>query len=134
MSVDTTNTQSIQWLRNGGVLSDGPTLDGAIISGSNTGTLTITGRKETDSGPTASSPPGRALPRLQQPFTATVAASCCPADLNGDNSVDDADFRPRERVQHPRLRRPDHARRMPPTLTPTKSSMTPTLSSSFPRV
>lgn len=84
---------AFHWLHDGQVLTDGALASGAVVSGASTGVLTISNATTSESGSYGVAGQGVCGPfAAADVFEATVAASCCPADFNGDAMVDDADF------------------------------------------
>lgn len=81
-------TLSYQWRKDTIVLTDGTTIDGSIISGASTATLSITGATEGDEGLydcIISNSLGTATSN-------TAALTVCAADLNCDTGVDFFDY------------------------------------------
>ncbi len=81
---------SYSWRRGLQILNDGPTGTGAILSGTHTPTLTITGAQAGDEGLyfcRVLSPCGN-----QQSSQAALDVNNCPADFNNDGNVDPDDL------------------------------------------
>jgi hypothetical protein len=79
------------WRRGVAVLTDGPTVNGSTISGSNSGVLQITNVSPLDAGDYEVLVLNSCGVVLSATAVVTVTAPC-PADLSNDGLVDDADF------------------------------------------
>jgi hypothetical protein len=85
---------SYQWRRGGVDLVDGPTGTGSTVSGSTSGTLTISGTTESDAGPgySVQISSGCGMGSTSEAVAITIAPSCCPADFNGDSLLNPDDL------------------------------------------
>jgi hypothetical protein len=91
LTVAASNASAFTWTRDLSAVTNGPTGSGSVISGAGTGTLTITNAQPSDSGSyiaTATNTCGNAASNAA---TVTVTTPGCPADMNGDDSVDGDD-------------------------------------------
>lgn len=89
LTVDGLPTNAVyQWRKNGQALEDGPTPHGSFISGAHTRSLTMTRAGLLDAGDYSA--------LLANDCGTTISSitilTVCPADLNADALVDDADF------------------------------------------
>lgn len=83
---------SYRWHKDGVLLANGPTGTGSTLSGASTKSLVITNLGAGDPGSYTCNISVSTLCGIRTTAAATVAVTCCPADLNNDNVVDDADF------------------------------------------
>ncbi|MBS0198130.1 MAG: immunoglobulin domain-containing protein [Planctomycetes bacterium] len=83
---------SYEWRRDGAALSDGPTTDGSIVSGSRTAVLSISNAQKSDRGAytcAVSNPCGAAV--SDYAILDVCACLACPADFNQDGGIDGTD-------------------------------------------
>ncbi|MBX3387958.1 MAG: immunoglobulin domain-containing protein [Phycisphaeraceae bacterium] len=94
LTVTTANygPSSYHWYKDSVLLANGPTGSGSILSGVSTKSLVITNLGSSDAGSYTCVVSVSTLCGNTTTAPAVLAATCCPADLNNDLVVDDADF------------------------------------------
>jgi len=94
LTVTTANygPSSYHWYKENVLLANGPTGTGSVLSGVSTKSLAITNLGAGDAGSYTCRISVSTLCGNTTTEPATVALTCCPADLNNDLVIDDLDF------------------------------------------